>query len=827
MASTYLVAYSSSSSKHKDSKDFSGDSLFMMGKSQKFSRKYSTNFIPDYRNAVETTGDSDGAGIRGTHNAGNSDSGGFGSSGRIDCAMTASEDSCAPKRKSISLNMERCEGFNVPLQVLAVSKMSRSERKDAVQRLKMELEQVRVYQKKMISRVLNGVTVVSSSSDIRTCSDGQRKRVRENAKISSTTSMDGREKTAQKVKPEVSSSTKERNLGVLGSRPMRRGVSAKFGPLNEVAKSHDTEAKSGATVMKQCESLLKRLMTHQFGWVFNNPVDVVKLNIPDYFDVIKHPMDLGTIKGKLTSGSYSSSIGFAADVRLTFANAMTYNPRGNDVHYMADALSKFFETRWKVIEKKILAEDNTGACVNPQRAASSVPANLGFRVHGAEKPPPLKRRKPLLVDQKVKTTENDAMAVRIMTDTEKQNLSRDLESLPMDMPEHIIDFLRTHSNNMNQNGEDEIEVDIDSLSDETLFTLRKLLDDYLCEKHDQQQKAEAREVEILNESGLSNSSMPLCKGNDPVDEDVDIGGNDPPVSSYPPVEIEKDAAPRGSKCSSSSTSSSDSGSSSSDSDSGSSSGSESDGAKISSPGRAAKGAQHGQTEKDDAETNDGNRSVSELDELEQITNRKPASVESDGRREGENAPSERQVSPEKLLRAALLRSRFADTILKAREKTRDQEKGDPEKLRREREELERQQREERARLQAEAKAAQEARKHAEAEAEAEAKRKRQLEREAARLALQKMEKTVEIDESCQFLKDLEMLRSAPPEHIPSSVDETSPDHSQDGLGSFKLRGMNPLERLGLYMKVDDDEEEEAPPPIPMPAPTDVEEGEID
>ena len=35
---------------------------------------------------------------------------------------------------------------------------------------------------------------------------------------------------------------------------------------------------------------------------------------------------------------------------------------------------------------------------------------------------------------------------------------------------------------------------------------------------------------------------------------------------------------------------------------------------------------------------------------------------------GESAPPERQVSPEKLYRAALLRNRFADTILKAREK---------------------------------------------------------------------------------------------------------------------------------------------------------------
>lgn len=36
---------------------------------------------------------------------------------------------------------------------------------------------------------------------------------------------------------------------------------------------------------------------------------------------------------------------------------------------------------------------------------------------------------------------------------------------------------------------------------------------------------------------------------------------------------------------------------------------------------------------------------------------------------GECGPTERQVSPDKLYRAALLKNRFADTILKAREKT--------------------------------------------------------------------------------------------------------------------------------------------------------------
>lgn len=91
-----------------------------------------------------------------------------------------------------------------------------------------------------------------------------------------------------------------------------------------------------------------------------------------------------------------------------------------------------------------------------------------------------------------------------------------------------------------------------------------------------------------------------------------------------------------------------------------------------------------------------------------------------------------------------------------------------------------------------------------------------------------MEKTVDINENSQFMEDLEMFRAAPDEHIPSIIAEASPDHSQNGLGSFKLQGSNPLEQLGLYMKVDDDDEEEEGEPQSVPDPVnDVEEGEID
>lgn len=95
-----------------------------------------------------------------------------------------------------------------------------------------------------------------------------------------------------------------------------------------------------------------------------------------------------------------------------------------------------------------------------------------------------------------------------------------------------------------------------------------------------------------------------------------------------------------------------------------------------------------------------------------------------------------------------------------------------------------------------------------------------------------MEKTVDINENCQFMEDLEMLSTAPADNLSSFIGDTSPNDSENGggLGSFRFRGnSNPLEQLGLYRKDDDEEEEEveAPHNVPEAAPNDVEEGEID
>ncbi|XP_078435278.1 transcription factor GTE10-like [Wolffia australiana] len=689
------------------------------------------------------------------------------SEGFVNSSHIDSENSSAPKRKCISLNADIVDGFNVPLQTFSVSLLSRSEKKALKNRLREELEHILQLQKKLFSGPVNGVAA-SSTTD-----------------------------ASAKKRPDI----KRGNLGQF--------VSEKPSQKPSISKNKT------ATLMKQCEQLLNRLLQHPYAWVFKQPVDAIKLNIPDYYTVIKNPMDLGTIKGKLASGAYSAPLGFASDVRLTFANAKTYNPPGNDVHIMAEALNNIFESKWKSLESKLHPLDSNAAL-----ESESV------------KPSQMKKRKippTVHVREEVLTRGPEVMQER-MTSEDKQKLSSRLESLIPELPDHIIEFLKKNSGSHSQINEDEIEIDIDALGDATLFELQRLLDDF-CSRRNlrKEMKPDLGEIEVLNESGVSNSSIQPRKGDEhAIDEEVDIMENDHPVTSYPPVEIEKDAAHGNSKYSSSSRSTSDSGSSSSDSDSASSSGSESLAADNNSKEATGSGPAF---EHERASLADGNRHISGgLDRPEQTGD---SIADADDRSQDGHAPPERQVSPEKLYRAALLRSRFADTILKAREKTLDKvEKGNPEKLQRERKELERQQQEERARLQAEARAAEDLRQQLEAKAAAEAKRKRELEREAARQALLEMEKTAEIGESGRFLKDLEMLGGVD-EHLPTSMCETSPeladsDGGGDGpLGGFKFSGSNPLEKLGLYMKADEEEDETEDAAPPASGGDEVEEGEID
>ena len=65
---------------------------------------------------------------------------------------------------------------------------------------------------------------------------------------------------------------------------------------------------------------------------FRTPVDPNALGIPDYFDIIKTPMDMSTIKNKLENGDYKEPWEFVDDVWLMFENAWVYNRKQSRVY---------------------------------------------------------------------------------------------------------------------------------------------------------------------------------------------------------------------------------------------------------------------------------------------------------------------------------------------------------------------------------------------------------------------------------------------------------------------------------------------------------------
>jgi len=82
---------------------------------------------------------------------------------------------------------------------------------------------------------------------------------------------------------------------------------------------------------------------------FREPVDWKNLGLLDYPQLVKHPMDLGTIKLRLESNSYSTIEEVAADIRLVWTNCMTYNQDGSEYYQLADTFAKKFEEKYAVI----------------------------------------------------------------------------------------------------------------------------------------------------------------------------------------------------------------------------------------------------------------------------------------------------------------------------------------------------------------------------------------------------------------------------------------------------------------------------------------------
>ncbi|CAO3667670.1 unnamed protein product [Rhizopus microsporus] len=280
--------------------------------------------------------------------------------------------------------------------------------------------------------------------------------------------------------------------------------------------------------MKFCAQTLKELKKSKYrdiNYPFLQPVDVVALNIPDYVEIIKHPMDLSTIEKKLNDGEYDEPEDFEKDIKLMFNNCYTYNPPSLPVHKMGRQLEKAFDEKWaqrppkteptpliddapeeefdEVVEdddsederdQKIAELERHIATISQQIASIKSQkrkraAEKARRVSGSnkaikdKKPAKEKRRRPSTANRKKESKHKTVDELPEFTFDQKKDLSERINNLTGDKLNTVVGIIQSSMPNLDGQGQEEIVLDIDSLDRSTLHRLHEFVTGESLLKH--------------------------------------------------------------------------------------------------------------------------------------------------------------------------------------------------------------------------------------------------------------------------------------------------------------------------------------------------------
>uniref|UniRef100_A0A673BM24 Histone acetyltransferase n=1 Tax=Sphaeramia orbicularis TaxID=375764 RepID=A0A673BM24_9TELE len=117
-------------------------------------------------------------------------------------------------------------------------------------------------------------------------------------------------------------------------------------------KDKGKEVKDPDVLYNMLKNLLAQIKTHPDAWPFMEPVK--KSEAPDYYEIIRFPIDLKTMTERLKNRYYVTKKLFIADLQRIITNCREYNPPDSEYCKCANTLEKFFYFKLKdggLIEK--------------------------------------------------------------------------------------------------------------------------------------------------------------------------------------------------------------------------------------------------------------------------------------------------------------------------------------------------------------------------------------------------------------------------------------------------------------------------------------------
>ncbi|KOX69116.1 Bromodomain testis-specific protein, partial [Melipona quadrifasciata] len=266
--------------------------------------------------------------------------------------------------------------------------------------------------------------------------------------------------------------------------------------------------------LKSCNEILKELFSKKhsgYAWPFYKPVDAELLGLHDYHDIIKKPMDLGTVKTKMDNREYKTAQEFASDVRLIFTNCYKYNPPDHDVVAMARKLQDVFEMRYAKIPDEPMGsmigmkgssssatssgsesssesddsdEERTQKLVALQQELKAMQEQMRKLVEESGKKKSKKKKPDKSNSQPPPITfdSEDEDNAKPMSYDEKRQLSLDINKLPGDKLGRVVHIIQSREPSLRDSNPDEIEIDFETLKPSTLRELESYVASCLRKK---------------------------------------------------------------------------------------------------------------------------------------------------------------------------------------------------------------------------------------------------------------------------------------------------------------------------------------------------------
>jgi hypothetical protein len=155
------------------------------------------------------------------------------------------------------------------------------------------------------------------------------------------------------------------------------------GSANRAAGSHAAEEDHKHNIADELKlkmiKVLDRITKNRISEPFRNPVTLDEA--PDYFDVIRNPMDLATIRTKVLQGLIKNRLDFVNHINLIFENAFAYNEPGTGMWKMTESVKEFAH---KVISEILPQDDEVEAEASPAPTGATGAAD-GVSTRGRRK----------------------------------------------------------------------------------------------------------------------------------------------------------------------------------------------------------------------------------------------------------------------------------------------------------------------------------------------------------------------------------------------------------------------------------------------------------